>query len=192
MANGIKIADIKKELSNDEKVLESAFKLESLYKKYKLLIWAIIIVVVGGFGGKAFMDNVKQNERIEANEALLTLQKNPNDKKALGILKEKNVALYELYALNKAVKEKDAEVLQQLSHSTNEVIADASRYSESVLASNPKDSTLYNEMSIFQDAYVDIKKGNVKEARNKLELIDERSAFGRVSQFLKHATLKVK
>ena len=192
MADGIKIADIKKELSNDEKVLESAFRLESLYKKYKLLIWGVIIVVVGGFGVKTFMDNAKENQRIEANNALLTLQKNANDEKALSTLKKQNPALYELYALNKAVKEKDVEMLQKLSHSTNSVIADASSYSESVLASNPKESTLYNELAVFGDAYIDIKKGNTKEAKQKLELIDERSALGRIAQFLKHSTVKVK
>ena len=37
---------VKKELSGDEKVLESAFKLETLYKKYKFFVWGIVGAVL--------------------------------------------------------------------------------------------------------------------------------------------------
>ena len=36
---------VKSELSADEKVLESALKIETLYKKNKVLIWGVVVVV---------------------------------------------------------------------------------------------------------------------------------------------------
>ena len=184
--------DIKNELTNDEKILESAFKFETLYKKHKLKLWSVIILTVGLFGGMAVMDKIHSDKLIEANEAFLVLQSNSQDNKALDTLKKNNFALYELYRLNLAVKNKDVEILQSLSHSKNSVVADISTYSESVLALNPNEDTkIYPEMALFEGAYLDIKKGKNKEAKNKLELIDEQSSFGQMAKFLRHATVKV-
>jgi len=38
--------EIKKELSKDEKVLENVFKLETLYRKYKYILWVVLIGIV--------------------------------------------------------------------------------------------------------------------------------------------------
>ncbi|MDQ7085513.1 MAG: hypothetical protein Q9M36_11560 [Sulfurovum sp.] len=37
---------VKKSLSSDEKVLESAFKLETLYRKHKVKLWGLAIALV--------------------------------------------------------------------------------------------------------------------------------------------------
>jgi hypothetical protein len=74
---------VKRELSGDEKVLESAFKLEELYKKYKLVIWAVIVAVILFFVGSTVMDGMKQAKLEDANNAFLTLQTKADDAQAL-------------------------------------------------------------------------------------------------------------
>ena len=184
------IADIKNELSSDEKVLESAFKLETLYKKYKFIIWGVIVALVLFFGGKAIQENMHEAQLEKANEAFLTLQTKSDDSAALEILKENNPELFELFSYTQAVKKQDAKALEALSSSKNTIIADASGYTAGVLNKKPVDSVLYKEMSLFEEAYLAIGAGDVKTAKAKLELIDERSPFAVITGFLKHSTIK--
>ena len=181
---------VKKELSGDEKVLESAFKLESLYKKYKFQLWGVIVVLILFFGGQAAISALHEAKLVKANEAFLTLQSNSDDTNALKVLQENNPALLELYNYAQAVKKDDIKALESLTSSSNSVIADASGYTAGVLKKKPVDSKLYKEMALFEEAYLSILAGDVKTAQNKLELIDERSSLSVIKEFLKHSTIK--
>ena len=181
---------VKKELSGDEKVLESAFKLESLYKKYKFQLWGVIVVLILFFGGQAAISALHEAKLVKANEAFLTLQSNSDDTNALKVLQENNPALLELYNYAQAVKKEDIKALESLTSSSNSVIADASGYTAGVLKKKPVDSKLYKEMALFEEAYLSILAGDVKTAQNKLELIDERSSLSVIKEFLKHSTIK--
>lgn len=186
------IADVKKELSSDEKVLESAFKLETLYKKYKVVIWAIVFALVIFVVGKNVLESMKTATLEEANDAFLTLQTTPDNKEALDILKEKNPALYELYTYSTASKAEDAKALERLTQSSNSVISDASMYTKAALENKATDSVLYKEMAILESAYLALKSGDTKSAKEKLALIDEKSQLYNIASLLTHATLKVK
>jgi len=181
---------VKEELSSDEKVLESAFKLETFYKKNKVIIWGVIGALVLFFAVKTGMEEVRQSKLEAANQAYLTLEQKPDDANALSLLKENNPALYELYTLSQAAKKQDAEALKQLSNSKNDIVADMSRYTASVIEKAPKDSKVYKELAYFEEAYVAIKAGDIQKAKNKLALIDERSPLATLAKFLEHATLK--
>lgn len=186
------IADVKRELSSDEKVLESAFKLETLYRKYKFIIWVIVIGLVVFFLGRTIMQSMKEQRLAEANEAFITLQTKADDAQALATLKEKNPALFELFTFAQASKNKDTKVLETLSKSTNEVVADSSAYAAAAIEKKKSDSTLYKEMAMIEDAYLDIKAGKVKDAQNELGLIGEDSPLSMLAALLKHSTLKAK
>ncbi len=186
------IADIKKELSGDEKILESAFKLETFYKKHKFKIWAIVVALILFLVGSAVMDSVNQSKLEAANRAFLTLQTKSDDAEALSILKEKSPSLFELFTYSQSVKNQDLKMLNSLTSSSNPVISDASKYVIATLGEKPVDSKLYAEMVILEEAYLHIKAGNLKEARLKLELVDERSWLAMLAQVLKHSTIKVK
>lgn len=182
---------VKTELSGDEKILESAFKLETFYKKYKLpiigTVGAILLYVVVSMG----MEAVEKSRLEAANQALLTLQQKPDDASALTILKEKNPALYELYTFSTAAKKQDLKHLSALEESKNGVIADMSRYSVGAIEKKPVDSAYYKELAYLEEAYVAIKAGNITKAKEKLALIDERSSLSMLAKLLEHATLKV-
>jgi hypothetical protein len=182
---------VKTELSGDEKVLESAFKLESLYKKYKMVIWGAVGAAVLFFAVTTGMEVLKQSRLEAANQAFLTLQQKADDAKALAILKENNPALYELYILSQAVKKQDVKALESLSRSKSDIISDMSRYSAAVIEKKPVDSKLYKEMAYLEEAYVAIKSGDIVQAKNKLELIDERSSLAKLAKLLEHSIIKV-
>lgn len=186
------IADVKKELSSDEKVLESAFKLETLYKKHKFKIWAVVTALILFFAGKTAMDAMHNAKLAEANQAFLILQTKADDAQALQTLKEKNPALFELFSYAQAVKKQDVKALNTLAGSSNEVIADSSKYIAATLENKSSDSKLYKEMALLEEAYLAIKAGDAKRAKAKLELISERSSLAMLASLLKHSTLKAK
>ena len=186
------IADVKKELSGDEKVLENVFRLETIYKKYKFIIWAVVIGLILFFVGRNVIQSMHEAKLEEANSAFLVLQKNDGDSEALAILKEKNPALFELFSYAKASKNKNIEVLNRLRGSTNTVVADASEYTVSTLEKKSSNSMLYSELAIIEGAYLAIKSGDIKSAKTKLSLIPEDSALSMLASVLKHSTLKAK
>ncbi|MEA3433439.1 MAG: hypothetical protein U9R13_02560 [Campylobacterota bacterium] len=183
---------VKKELSGDEKILESAFKIEELYKKYKFVIWGVVVALILAFAGKTGMDAMHEAKLADANKAFLTLQTKADDTQALQTLKEKNPALFELFSYAQAVKNKDLKVLNGLAGSSNAVISDSSKYVAATLENKSSDSKLYKEMALLEEAYLAIKAGDTKSAKAKLELIDERSSFSMLASLLKHSTLKAK
>jgi len=184
--------EIKEKLSGDEKVLESVFKLETLYKKYKFVIWALVIALILFFLGRAYMQSVHTSNLAEANEAFLTLQTKADDTEALAILKEKNLKLFELFTFTQEVKKENLIALKELGTSENMIIADASTYVYSILEKQPKDSKLYAEMVLFQQAYLAIKAGDIKSAKQKLNFIEENTPLFMLASLLKHSIIKAK
>ncbi len=183
---------VKKELSGDEKVLESALKIETLYKKHKRKVWAVLVLFVLFFGGKAIISAVHESKLERANEALLLLQKDPQNSEALETLRSKNPTLYALYNYHQSVESNDSKKLDELAGSKHELIADISRYSSQVLASKSSESTYYKELSLVEDAYLALKAGKSELAKEKLELIDARSPAASIAELLKHYTIKGK
>jgi len=183
---------VKEELTSDEKMLESAFRLERLYKKYKKMIWTVIALTVIGFGGKAAWGIYLQNKLDAANASFLTLQKNPNDPKAREILKKNNPKLFALFELSQAVKSGSADTLKPLASSKDMLIADIARYHAGVLEGQPVDVTYYHDLAVVEEAWIDLKSGKKTEARNKLSLIGENSPVAKIAQLLKHYTIELK
>ena len=181
-----------KELSGDEKMLENTLKLEAFYKKYKKIIWLAVAIVVAIFIIKPIVASFEEMKLESANKALLVLQKDPKNSQAMETLKSENPSLYELYSYSQAVKAKDKKALSELANSKNRIIADISNYHSKVLASKSSDSLYYKEMSMVEDAFIAIKAGKVKEAREKLELVDARSPVAPIAELLKHYTIKGK
>ena len=184
------IDDVKKELSSDEQMLASAFKAEKLYKKHKIKIFAVVGIVVAYFAGTTIMDKIADSKRERANTALLALEKNPKDSKALESLKTNNNALFELFSYQKAIKNSDTATLKSLSSSKNEIIADLSSYHLAVIEGRPSDSKLNSDISKVYNASLLIKEGKTTEAQEELELIPEESPMHNISKMIKHYGIK--
>jgi len=184
------IDDVKKELSSDEQMLASAFKAEKLYKKHKIKIFAVVGIVVAYFAGTTIMDKIADSKRERANTALLALEKNPKDSKALESLKTNNNALFELFSYQKAIKNSDTATLKSLSSSKNEIIADLSSYHLAVIEGRPSNSKFNGDISKVYNASLLIKEGKATEAQEELELIPEESPVHNISKMIKHYGIK--
>jgi len=186
------INEAKKELSNDEHMLASAFKAEKLYKKHKLKIFAVVAIAVLYFGGTAIMKSIAQQKLVAANTALLTLQDDANNTAALTELQSNNPVLFELYSYQKAMKTSDTETLKKLSSSKNEIIADLSAYHLAIIEGKPAESELNSDVALINNAYLLIKEGKVTEAKEQLEIISEDSPAHNISKIIEHYTIKGK
>ena len=186
------INEAKKELSNDEHMLASAFKVEKLYKKHKLKLFAVLGAAVLYFGGTAIMKNIDQQKLVAGNEALAVLQKDAKNTEALEKLKSNNPELFELYSYQNAMKNSDKEALKTLSASKNSIIADMSSYHLAVLEGKPAKSELYTGVAQIDNAYLLIKDGKISEAKEELNTIAEDSPVYNISKMIKHYTIKGK
>ena len=186
------IQHVKEELSGDEKILESAFKLERIYKKYKILIWGVLLLLIVGFGGNAAWGAYQQSKLASANDAFLTLQKDPKDSAALAKLKANNPKLLALFQLHQALTSGSADALKALESSSDPIVSDVAKYHAGVLSGHPVDSVYYHDLSVIEEAYADLKAGNKSAAKDKLSLISETSPVAKIAQLLKHATLDLK
>jgi len=184
------LSEVKQELSSDEQMLASAFKIEKLYKKHKFKLFAVVGLTIAYFGGTAIMENIAQSKREAANSALLVLEKDAKNAKALADLKSNNPALFELYSYQEALKSNDKTVLTTLSKSKNSIIADISTYHLAVVSGEKAESKLYDDMAKVYNASLDIKAGKIAEAKDELELISEESPVYNISKMIKHYTIK--
>ena len=180
---------VKEELSGDEKILESAFKLERIYKKYKILIWSVLILILVGVGGNIAWGAYRQSTLDAANQAFLTLQQNPEDSNAASILKSKNPKLYELYAFSQALKNHKADALKTFEGSQDSLIADSAKYHAGALRGQAVDSAYYHDLTVVEEAYTALKAGDKSTAKSKLTLIAEDSPVAKIAQLLKHYSL---
>ena len=180
---------VKEELTSDEKLLESAFRLERLYKKHKVKIWAVVILLVAGLGGNALYGVYQDHRLAQANQALLTLEKHPADAAALRQLESNNPKLYALYRYSTAVDQGDAAALKPLENSADP-LGDLVRYHEAVLSNRPGDSKYYHDLSLVEKAYEALKAGKKELARSQLALVGENSPVAGIARLLRHSTLK--
>jgi hypothetical protein len=181
---------VKEELSSDEKLLESAFRLEKLYKKHRVKIFALLAVLVLGLGAKVGYDAYQEHRIAVANDALLTLEKNPADKAALETLRSNNPRLYALYRYSTAVEKGQPDALKDPAIAGDPILSDLARYHEAVLASKAGDSRYYPDLSKVEKAYLALKAGKKDEARQILALIAENSPVAGIARLLRHSTLK--
>ena len=182
--------EAKKELTNDEQMLASAFKLEKLYKKHKIKLFSVIAIAVLYFGATAIMNSIKEQKLNAANNAYLTLTKDANNTAALTELQTNNPALFELYSYQKAMKSSDTIALKTLAASQNEIIADMAAYHLAVIEGKPSQSELNSDVSQVYNAYLLIKEGKITQAKEALELIPEDSPIHTIAQKIKHYTIK--
>jgi len=183
---------IKQEISTEEQFFESFFKVEKIYKKYKLLIIGTVIAILGYFIGSAINDYVKEQNAIAANEAYNILIKNPNDKSALhqqNILKEKNKKLLQI-ALYKNSKDftlkNDVIYLNQIAL-FNTAIKNNNIKALNTLILDSK--FVLRDYAIFNKALIQSNNGEFKKAKATLNNIKDNSQVTTLSNLLKHYLL---
>ena len=178
---------IKNELSSEEKFLESFVKTERFFKKYKKLIFGLIILAI--VGSVVFLVKTKLDEKnlYEANIALSNFLENGNQN-SLNQLKEKNRDLYETALYLDAKNEfKNADInLKYLKELLDfQVALLNSNQSELDLVSKKADFLL-KDYAIFNQALILVNNQKYAEAREILGKISQDSRAFELATLLKH------
>ena len=172
------------ELKQDEELMVKVFKLEKFVKKYKKIIILTGILLAAYLVGYNIYSYIQKQNLIKANNAFETLLQNPNDKKALEIVK-KDKKLYNLYLFNKGeyskVNAKDLEALKAYQIAMQKGTKEAL---ESYIL-NPsykilKDSVRFSLMRIY------LKENNRKKAKEAFDNINPNSKFKTLGTYLLH------
>ncbi|WP_418186252.1 hypothetical protein ACNSOS_05605 [Aliarcobacter vitoriensis] len=178
---------IKNELSNEEKFLESFVKTERFFKKYRNIIFVLVLVLVIGTIGYFIKNGVDKSNLYDANVALNKYLET-NDKQALEILKDKNKNLYEIALYLDAKKE------QKNSDISLKYLKDILDYQVAVINSNSneldvlakKSDFLLKDYAIFNRALILVNDQKYIEAKELLEQISKDSRASELANLLKH------
>lgn len=178
---------IKKEISAEESYIESVFKIEKTWKKYKTAIVGMVTVLIITVIGFYVSDYFTQQNKIQANVAFNTLLKNPNDKEAIAVLQAKNPKLYEIlqYKLNDT-KVIDAEFFKELALYTKAI---NEQNVDSLNTVTQKQGFILKDFALFNKALIQAKESNFIDAKETLKLISTKSEVSPMAKMLEHFLL---
>ena len=188
------IGAIKEGLNSEEKIFETVVNLEKYYKKYKLIIWTVVVALVAYFVMSTINASNEEDRIKEANRAFMVLSKDAHNKSALADLQKSSSALYDLHRFHEAMKNSDVETLKDLRKSKAFGIADMSKYQYAMLSGDHKALVKYidggaiyfKDIAILNASSTYIKQAKLSDAKKLLNKIDERSPFFEQAKALMH------
>ncbi|RDU64805.1 hypothetical protein [Helicobacter sp. MIT 14-3879] len=186
---------IKNEFSNDEKIIENAFKLEILYKRYKYIIWTFGVIIIAILLFVSIRSYYIENNAVKSSSILNSLLENPNDTELKEELKNSNKNLYNIFVLKQALNKGNIKDLEYISNNSND---DFIKYIANYhLGSFERDSNMLSKDTKFmigdfakiQNAYILIDNNKVSQAQDILRQIAENSQLKELSNILLHYTI---
>jgi len=189
---------VKEELNQEEKLFESAVKTERFVKKYKMPLLSTLIAIIVVLVGNSIYQVSVQNAISASNEAYMTLQENADDTEAAKVLEKNNIALYDGWRLQVALKAHDQESLTSLKSSSSAVVADLAKYELAALNKDKKalneyalkQDAVFKDLAILNEAVLLMQEGNTAEAKTRLNMIDEKSSLQKMVKLLQHYGVK--
>ncbi|TLD81773.1 hypothetical protein LS68_001755 [Helicobacter sp. MIT 05-5293] len=188
---------IKQEFDQDEKMLENAFRLEILARRYRryLIAIAVILVAIGVWYGVSHY--LKAQHTHQATAAYAKLLEDSTDSEALKALEKASVELYDLYRYSNANED---EVFQSLTHSKNELVRILATYElasieagkadkEGKLNTANLDATPnypLKDFALLQEAFLLFNHHQAQNARDKLLLVSQPSILQEEVDNLRH------
>jgi len=179
---------VKEELNSEEKFLEGFVKIERFYKKYKVAIILVAVIIIGLIIGLFATKSIQASNKLEANIAFNQFMENPDDASAKNTLKDTNRQLYEvaLYAQSlENGKIQDTELKY-----FKEIVAYQKALEENSIeklnAVSMEKDFLLKEFAIFNKALLQAKEGKYDDAKATLILIPEDSQVNDLVTALKH------
>lgn len=179
---------VKDEISSEEKFLESFVKVERFYKKNKIVIISVVVIIIALVIGFFVTKSIQESNKLEANIALNKVLDNPKDNEALNILKDKNKNLYEIAQYLNSKKEGkvidvDVKFLKDLTAYQKALEENSAEKLNSVSMQN---DFLLKEFAIFNKAVILTENGKYQEAKNTLKMIQSDSKVNDLVNILKH------
>ncbi|CAM2974602.1 hypothetical protein [Helicobacter burdigaliensis] len=177
---------IKKEINNDEKMLEGLIRFEGWFKRYKtplvILVVFMVLLCIGYYANGIYTDMQKQKNYNFYSKAL------EGDKEALQSLKNSKSKLYDLFLFKEAIASNDNDTLKTLENSKDSIIA---KFAKAQNASLNKDipelsQSSSGEFALLEAAYLQIQKGDFKAADTILLKIPDNSPTKEIANALMH------
>ncbi len=181
---------IKKEMDNDEKMLEGLLRFESWLKRNKttlLMLLAVLIVASVSYVGNVYYQKNKQQTLAEAYDRALK-----GDENAVAILKDSQSRLYDLYLFQHALKSNDTATLKTLETSKDFIIA---QFAKTQNASLNQDLNVLNSQSAgdfgyLEASFLELQAGNPQKAREILSKIKNDSPIRDLANALTHLSIQ--
>lgn len=182
---------VKNEFKSDEKIFESAFRIERFVKKYKYLLLGVLLVCVGIFIFFQIDSKIQENRALRATEVFDKLLVEPNNQALIDVLKQESPQLYEMFSLSQAMKTSDEKSLKDLSKSKNDLVKNFASYQ---LASLQKDEDAlgrintdgFGDLAKMQQAFLKLQTNDYKEAAEILQSIGQDSVLKEMVKLLLH------
>lgn len=182
---------IKNEISSDGQLLENTLKLERFYKKYKYIIWAILVVVV--FGGISYQLYSYYNEKNiqKYSEIYSKLSNDASNTSLQDELKRGNPKLYDLFMLQQALKDGNINQLMEIKDSKSNVISSIASYhigsfERDISVLKNVDKYTIGDLSKLQQAYILINENKINDAKIILGEISKDSNLNDFASLLSH------
>lgn len=164
---------VKEEISSDEKMLESVFRIEAFIKKYKFLFIALIVAGLGWIAWFYAGDYFKEQKAIKSTALMEKIQSNIEDESAWNELKKENAPLYEMMRFSYAIKNNNTQELEQMKSSKNPFIATYADYEVASITENftSLKEGAFSDLALLQEGYLLVSKKDYPQALNKLNAI---------------------
>ncbi|WP_305862793.1 hypothetical protein [Helicobacter cholecystus] len=168
---------IKEEISNDEKMLEGIFRIETFIKKYKFLLIALGVVLCAWIAYIWTEDYFKEQKAIASTKLMQQIQANPQDAQAWNSLKEKNDTLYEMLKFSQALLQNNADELEGFIKSKNTFIAHYANYEVATFKKSFTTDNFgeFSPLALLQEGFLALKEKNRTLALQKLAEISNDS-----------------
>lgn len=188
---------IKQEFDQDEKMLENAFRLEILIRRYRRYLIAIVVILVAVGVWYGVSHYLKAQHTHQATAAYAKLLQDSTDDEALKALEKANVELYDLYRYSNA---NDDEVFRSLIHSKNELVRILAAYELASIEAGKADKEgkldvtkldvtpnyPLKDFALLQEAFLFFNHHQAQSARDKLLLISQPSILQEEADSLRH------
>lgn len=178
---------LKNELNNEEKLLENFVKLERFFKKYKKIIYVLILLAIITPIAIFTKNKIDESNLYKANIALNNYLEQ-GDESSLEYLKNKNQSLYEV-ALFLTAKKELSEInisSKYLKELLEYQIAAKEMNFDKLDALRKNDDFLIKDYAILHEAIILVNQEEYEKAKTILEEINQDSKVYELAILLKH------
>ncbi|VAY87990.1 hypothetical protein MNB_ARC-1_1262 [hydrothermal vent metagenome] len=177
----------KQEISTEEKFFEGFFKIETFWKKYKIVIIVVVFVTLILTVGTNINKYIQMQNKIKSNLAFDALLENPKDEQSKTKLKNLNLELFKIANyINKQDKQIDVEFFKEISQ-FNKAIENNDIKQLDKLILNP--NFILQDYALFQKALILTANKDYQNAKKTVGQISQLSGIYNIANKLKHHLL---
>ncbi|CBG40159.1 hypothetical protein [Helicobacter mustelae] len=182
---------VKNEFKSDEKIFESAFRVERFFKKYKKILLVLLGILIAAVVYWQVSSILEENRAQKSSEYARELQKQPKNQALRDKLKQSSPLLYEIFLLKEALRSGSQEDLSHLAKSKNPLIAQIAKYQDASIQKDQKllssiDAGPLKDLAKIQSAFLLKENHKNKEANEILQSIPDASGLKEIAKMLLH------